>query len=127
MLLTSFRGVVRCCWQRFGESSGVVGSVSGSRPVLLAAFRGVVRCCWQRFGESSGVVGSVSGSRPVLLAAFRGVVRWQNRIWTLVGAFHETRLRSDVPRDLSADELKRYEDQLFDSRNYFLKEVSNIS
>ena len=54
-----------------------------------------------------------------LITAFVGVHRWQCRMWSLVTQF----LQHDSINKMSQAEIQEWEDKIFESRNYFLKEV----
>jgi len=58
---------------------------------------------------------------------FVGVVRWQGRVWSLVSRLISQRNASESERScsLSADVLRKVEDDVFNARNFALKEASD--
>ncbi|GLV45797.1 Leucyl-tRNA synthetase mitochondrial [Carabus blaptoides fortunei] len=52
-------------------------------------------------------------------ATFPGILNWQHRLWLTVGKFID--LRKNNPAECSEEEFKLHEDNLFDSRNFYIK------
>lgn len=57
-----------------------------------------------------------------LFTAFPGVLNWQKRLWFTIRDF--LKLRNNPPPKIADGQFKRQDYYMFDSRNYYLKEVN---
>lgn len=61
------------------------------------------------------------------ILVFLGIENWQTKLWKLVGTYQQGLETDSAPSDeeaLDDAKLKKYVLQVFDARNYFIKEVS---
>ena len=53
--------------------------------------------------------------------AYPGILNWQERMWGIIKDFVK-KSRGEIPtRPLSPEEQQKYDDQMFDARNFYLK------
>lgn len=51
--------------------------------------------------------------------AFPGILNWQKRLWLTIRQFLEH--RNKLPEIIPDEELKKHDDYMFDSRNFYIK------
>ncbi|XP_042902519.1 probable leucine--tRNA ligase, mitochondrial isoform X2 [Parasteatoda tepidariorum] len=56
---------------------------------------------------------------------FPGIQNWQWRLWLTVADFLEQQKQSNLSRSLPEEEIKKYEDQLCDARNFYVKGITH--
>lgn len=58
-------------------------------------------------------------------AEFKGIINWQSKIWRLVSDYILMKTSGSF-QEVSPQLIKQHEEKIFEFRNHFLKEVTNI-
>lgn len=129
-ILKDTKEPVVICWEKMSKSkhNGVDPNVMfneyGVDTTRLLVLADVSPTSHRNWNTNSNYLFNIKQLLNLLnyFVAFPGILNWQKRLWLTLQEF--IKYRNGNPAEIPADEFRKHDDYMFDSRNFYVKGVS---